>query len=151
MQKITPFLTFKDHAEEAINFYVSLFKNSKIHSIFTHEGKVLHAVFELNGTQFLAMDGGEPFTFSIGTSLFVNCENQEEVDELWDKLTHDGGRANRCGWLTDKYGMSWQIIPKQLGELMSQTDKEKSARVMQAMLAMSKIDVSLLQKAYDGE
>ena len=117
MQNITTFLTFKDNGEQAVNFYVSVFKHSKVLSSMQMGGKLLHAVFELNGQQFMAMDGGEIFSFALGTSLFVNCETQEEVDELWDKLSA-GGEKGKCGWLKDKYGLSWQIIPKALGELM---------------------------------
>jgi predicted 3-demethylubiquinone-9 3-methyltransferase (glyoxalase superfamily) len=161
VQKITPFLWFDDRAEEAVNFYVSLFENSKVVSITRYpdnvedehmkgmEGKVLTAVFELNGQQFMALDGGPDFKFTEAISMYVNCETQEEVDRLWDAFTSDGGEESQCGWCKDKYGMFWQIIPKQLGELMSDPDHEKAGRVMQAMMQMKKIVVADLQKAYD--
>ena len=156
MQKITPFLWFDDNAEEAINFYVSVFKNSKIVNISRYgEGgpgpkdTVMSATFELNGQEIMALNGGPGFPFSEAISLFVSCENQQEVDELWEKLT-EGGEPSRCGWLKDKYGLSWQIIPTALGELLGDKDPEKSRRVMEAMLRMVKIDTQALKDAYDG-
>lgn len=156
-QKITPFLWFDGKAEEAINFYVSLFKNSKIHSIARYPdnvpgmgGKVLTAVFELDGQQFMALDGGPMYKFTEAISLYVDCETQEEVDALWEKLSSDTN-SEQCGWLKDKYGLSWQIIPKALGEMMSDKDQAKAQRVMQAMLKMKKIDIDALKKAYDGQ
>jgi predicted 3-demethylubiquinone-9 3-methyltransferase (glyoxalase superfamily) len=155
MQKITPFLWFDGKAEEAVNFYVSLFKNSKLFSISRYgdeipgmKGKVLTAVFQLNGMDFMAIDGGPQFTFTPAVSMYVDCETQQEVDHLWDKLS-EGGEKGRCGWLKDRYGLSWQIIPSKLGELMQDKDEEKAKRVMEAMLKMDKIDIKVLQKAYD--
>ena len=156
MQKIVTFLWFDDRAEEAANLYVSLFKNSKIGSVRRYgkagpgpDGSVMSASFQLEGQEFYALNGGPHFKFTPAISLFVNCETQEEVDELWDKLSA-GGRKDRCGWLQDKYGLSWQIIPKALGELMGDPDPEKSSRVMKAMLQMDKIDVKKLKEAYEN-
>jgi predicted 3-demethylubiquinone-9 3-methyltransferase (glyoxalase superfamily) len=157
MQRITPFLTFKDQAEEAINFYTSIFENSRILSTTNYgeagpgpKGTMMSASFELAGQEFMALNGGPSFTFSQGVSLFVNCETQEEVDELWEKLS-EGGEKGPCGWLTDKYGVSWQIIPRVLGELLRDEDAEKSQRVMNAMLQMSKIEIEALKVAAEGE
>ncbi len=154
-QKITPFLWFDGQAEEAVNFYVSIFKNSKILSIAKYPdsvpgmgGKVLTAIFELDGQQFMALDGGPMYKFTEAISLYVDCETQEEVDALWSKLSADPN-AEQCGWLKDKYGLSWQIIPRALGELMSDKDQAKAQRVMQAMLKMKKIDIAALKKAYE--
>jgi predicted 3-demethylubiquinone-9 3-methyltransferase (glyoxalase superfamily) len=159
-QKIAPFFMYvgKQHgkAEEAIHFYISLFKHSSILNIERYgadqeepEGTVMHAVFSLNGQEFMAMDSNRehPFTFSPAISLFVNCKTQEEVDELWEKLS-EGGEKEECGWLKDKYGVSWQIVPTVLGELMQDEDPEKSKRVMKTMLQMKKIDIKTLQEAY---
>lgn len=160
MQKITPFLWFDNNAEEAMNFYISIFKNSKIVSIKRYPegategpmkgmgGKVLTGVFELEGQQFMALDGGPIFKFNEAISLVVDCKTQEEVDELWSKLSAVP-EAEQCGWLKDKYGLSWQIIPKVLGELISDPDPKKANRVTQAMLKMKKIDIAKLQQAYD--
>src|SRR5713101_4700176 len=155
MQKITPFLWFDGKAEEAMNFYISIFKNSKIVSVTRYgeagpgpKGTVMAATFQLDGQQFVALNGGPQFTFSPAISLFVNCEMQQEVDELWEKLS-DGGEKQRCGWLKDKYGLSWQIIPSALGEMMQDKDAEKSKRVMMAMLQMDKIDIKKLKQAFD--
>ena len=157
MQKITPFLWFKDQAEEAMNFYVSIFKNSKPVSISRYgdagpgpKGSVMVAKFQLDGQEFLALNGGPTFTFSPAISFVVNCKTQEEVDEYWEKLSA-GGATNQCGWLTDKYGLSWQIVPTILGELVGDKDPEKSNRVMQAMLTMTKIDIETLKRAYHQE
>jgi predicted 3-demethylubiquinone-9 3-methyltransferase (glyoxalase superfamily) len=156
MQKITTFLWFDVKAEEAANFYVSLFKNSKIGSVHRYghagpgpQGSVMMVNFELEGQQFMALNGGPKFKFTPAISLFVSCETQEEVDELWEKLSA-GGRKDRCGWVQDKYGLSWQIIPTALGKLMSDPDPEKSGRVMKAMLQMDKIDVNKLREAYEN-
>lgn len=161
MQKITPHLWFDYRAEEAMNFYVSLFKNSKILSIHRYpegmddphmkgmEGKVIHGVFELNGQQFMALDGGPMFKFNESISMVVDCKDQDEVDYFWEKLTANGGEENMCGWLKDKFGLSWQIIPAALGRFLTDPDPVKSQRVMKAMLQMRKIDVKTLQKAYD--
>jgi predicted 3-demethylubiquinone-9 3-methyltransferase (glyoxalase superfamily) len=155
MQKITPFLWFDGKAEEAMNFYVSVFKNSKVVKVSRYgeagpgpKGTVMSATFELDGQQFYALNGGPQFTFTPAISLFVNCETQQEVDELWDKLSEDG-KKERCGWLKDKYGLSWQIIPSALGKLLGDKDPAKANRVMMAMLQMDKIDIQRLQQAYD--
>ena len=155
MQKITPFLWFDGKAEEAMNFYTSIFKNSKIGRVTRYgqegpgpKGTVMSATFQLEGQDFMALNGGPLFTFSPAISFFVNCETQEEVDELWEKLSA-GGKKERCGWLKDKYGVSWQIIPAALGKLLSDPDPEKSNRVMNAMLQMDKINIRGLQQAYE--
>jgi predicted 3-demethylubiquinone-9 3-methyltransferase (glyoxalase superfamily) len=151
MQKIIPFLWFDNNAEEAINFYVSIFKNSKVLSLTPGpDGKILTATFQLEGQEFYALNGGPRFKFTEAISLFVNCETQEEVDELWEKLSA-GGEKSMCGWLKDKYGLWWQIIPTMLGKLMSDPDRAKAQRVMQAMLQMNKIDIQALQKAAESE
>ena len=156
MQTITPFLWFDGKAEEAMNFYVSIFKNSKVGSVSRcgeggpgPKGSVMSATFQLLGQEFIALNGGPMFTFSPAISFFVNCETQEEVDELWEKLSA-GGEKQRCGWLKDKYGLSWQIIPSILGKLLQDKDAQKSSRAMQAMLQMDKLDIKRLQKAHDG-
>jgi predicted 3-demethylubiquinone-9 3-methyltransferase (glyoxalase superfamily) len=150
MQKIAPFLWFNDNAEEAMNFYISIFKNSKVLSITPGpNGKVLTATFQLEGQEFMALNGGPMFTFTEAISLFVSCETQQEVDDLWAKLSA-GGSAGRCGWLKDKYGLSWQVIPTALGELMRDKDPEKAKRVVDAMLQMNKIDIATLRQAYEG-
>ena len=155
MQKITPFLWFDGNAEEAMNFYVSVFNNSKVVRVTRYgeggpgpKGAVMSATFELDGQQFYALNGGPQFTFTPAISLFVNCETQQEVDELWDKLS-EGGKKEKCGWLKDKYGLSWQIIPSALGKLLGDKDPAKANRVMMAMLQMDKIDIQRLQQAYD--
>jgi predicted 3-demethylubiquinone-9 3-methyltransferase (glyoxalase superfamily) len=150
MQKIRPFLWFDGQAEEAMNFYVSIFKNSKILSVSRAgaDGPVMGCNFQLEGQEFMALNGGPQFKFTPAISLFVNCETQQEVDELWKKLS-EGGKKERCGWLKDKYGLSWQIIPTALGKLMNDKDPEKAKRVMNAMLQMNKIDIKMLQQAYD--
>jgi predicted 3-demethylubiquinone-9 3-methyltransferase (glyoxalase superfamily) len=147
-QKITTFLWFDDNAEEAINHYVSIFKNSKILSLTRNDGKVLAATFQLEGQRFMALNGGPLFKFTEAISLFVSCETQEEVDELWEKLSA-GGKKDRCGWLKDKFGLSWQIIPTALGEMLQDPDPEKAKRVMQAMLKMDKIDIQGLRQTYN--
>jgi len=151
MQKITPFLWFDGQAQEAMNFYASVFKNSKILKVTPGpEGKAMFVFFELEGQEFMGLNAGPQFKFNEAISLYVDCQTQEEVDELWEKFTADGGSEGQCGWLKDKYGLSWQIIPKTLGILMGDKDPEKSGRVYQAMMQMKKIDIALLQKAYDG-
>jgi predicted 3-demethylubiquinone-9 3-methyltransferase (glyoxalase superfamily) len=154
MQKITPFLWFDNNAEEAINFYLSIFKNSKIVSMTRYgeagpgpKGTVMAATFQLDGQEFFALNGGPQFKFSPAVSFFVKCETQQEIDELWEKLSA-GGAKNRCGWLQDKYGLSWQIVPPVLGEMLSDNDPGKSQRVMKAMLEMDKIDIARLKQAY---
>ncbi len=150
MQKITPFLWFDNQAEEAMNFYTSIFKDSKVLSVTPGpDGTAMSVTFELQGQEFMALNAGPQFKFNEAVSFFVSCQTQAEVDELWEKLTADGGEEGRCGWLKDKYGLSWQIIPTALGELMSDPDPKKAGRVVQAMLKMNKIDVPTLQKAYD--
>ncbi|MBI4732792.1 MAG: VOC family protein [Chloroflexi bacterium] len=151
MKKITPFLWFDKNAEEAMNFYVSIFKNSKIGSIQRAGpyGPVMSVTFQLEGQDFMALNAGPEFKFNEAISFFVGCKTQEEVDELWEKLTADGGEESQCGWLKDKFGLSWQIIPAALGELLGDKDAGKAARVMQAMLKMKKIDIAGLRQAYD--
>jgi predicted 3-demethylubiquinone-9 3-methyltransferase (glyoxalase superfamily) len=155
-KKITTFLTFDGQAEEAVNHYISVFPDSKILSTSRFraggpgpEGSLMSATFELAGQEFVALNGGPSFTFSQGISLFVDCETQDEVDELWERLT-DGGEPGPCGWLTDRFGVSWQIIPRTLGELLNDEDAEKAQRVMQAMLQMSKIEIEGLRRAYEA-
>jgi len=151
MKKITPFSWFDAQAEEAMNFYVSLFKNSKVLSVSRGpEGRAFTVSFELDGQEFMGLNAGPQFKFNEAVSMYVNCEDQAEVDYFWNALTADGGEESMCGWLKDKYGLSWQIVPKQLGELMGDSDPERSGRVMDAMLRMRKIIVADLQKAYDG-
>ena len=157
MQKITPFLWFDGNAEEAMNFYVSIFKNSKVLKVTRYgeagpgpKGTVMSATFQLKGQDFFALNGGPLFSFTPAISFFVNCETQQEVDELWEKLS-EGGQKERCGWLKDKYGLSWQIIPSALGEMLGDKDPAKASRVMHAMLQMNKIDIKGLKQAYDGE
>jgi predicted 3-demethylubiquinone-9 3-methyltransferase (glyoxalase superfamily) len=155
MQKVTTFLAFKENGEEAVKLYVSLLKNSKILNIMRSEtdgpiarGALMHASFVLDGQEYMAIDGGPHFTFSDGISLFVNCETQAEVDELWEKLS-EGGEKGQCGWLKDKYGLSWQIVPTILGELIGDKDPRKAQNVVQAMLQMTKLDIQALQRAYE--
>jgi len=155
--KITPFLWFDDKAEEAANFYVSVFKDSKIETVSRYgdagpgpKGSVMILQFQLEGQRFTALNGGPIFHFTPAISLLVDCQTQEEVDDLWQKLSA-GGRPDRCGWLQDKFGLSWQIIPAALGKLMSDPDPKKSNRVMQAMLQMEKIDIKRLEQAYQGQ
>jgi predicted 3-demethylubiquinone-9 3-methyltransferase (glyoxalase superfamily) len=156
MQKITPFLWFDSQAEEAMNFYVSIFKNSKVLTVTRYgeagpgpKGTVMSATFQLEGQTFYALNGGPQFKFTPAISLFVNCETQQEVDDLWQKLSA-GGKEDRCGWIQDKYGLSWQIIPKVLGEMLGDKDPQKAARVMWAMLQMGKIEIEGLTRAYEG-
>jgi predicted 3-demethylubiquinone-9 3-methyltransferase (glyoxalase superfamily) len=151
MQKITTFLWFDNNAEEAVNFYCSLFDNSKILSKMPGpDGKILSLTFQLAGQQYIALNGGPMFKFTEAVSLLVNCDTQEEIDDKWGKLTADGGEESMCGWLKDKYGLSWQITPPQLLKMMSDSDREKAGRVMQAMMQMKKIDLRKLQAAYEG-
>jgi predicted 3-demethylubiquinone-9 3-methyltransferase (glyoxalase superfamily) len=153
MQKITPFLWFDGKAEEAMNFYVSIFKNSKVGKVTRYggagpgpKGTVMSVTFQLEGQEFFALNGGPQFTFSPAISFFVNCKTQQEVDELWDKLSA-GGEKHMCGWLKDKYGVSWQIIPTALGEMLNDPDPAISQRVMKAMMQMKKIDIEGLKRA----
>jgi predicted 3-demethylubiquinone-9 3-methyltransferase (glyoxalase superfamily) len=156
MQKITPFLWFDDQAEEAMHFYVSIFKNSKIGDVTRYgdagpgpKGSVMTASFGLEGQQFTALNGGPQFKFNEAISFVVDCKTQDEVDDLWDKLS-EGGQTQQCGWLKDKFGLSWQIVPSVLIELITDPDPRKSQRVMEAMLQMTKIDIAKLRQAYEG-
>jgi predicted 3-demethylubiquinone-9 3-methyltransferase (glyoxalase superfamily) len=151
-QKIVPFLWFNNQAEEAIRFYSSIFPDSKVLSETRTgpKGALISAKFRLAGQELMALNGGPMYSFTEAISLFVSCENQEEVDDLWAKLTAGGGTPGRCGWLKDKYGLSWQVIPKTLGELLHDKDPAKAKRVAEAMLKMDKIDIKRLRQAYDG-
>ena len=159
-QKITPFLWFNDNAEEAVKFYVSIFKNSRIGKIARYteagekvagrpKGSVMTVEFQLEGQEFIALNGGPGFPFSGAVSLYVTAETQDEIDDLWAKLT-DGGEPGRCGWLKDRYGFSWQIVPPVLGELLSDPDPARAGRATQAMLGMGKLDIAALRAAADG-
>jgi predicted 3-demethylubiquinone-9 3-methyltransferase (glyoxalase superfamily) len=150
MPTITPFLWFDTQAEEAMNLYASIFKHSKVLSINRAQGRVMSVQFELEGQQFMALNAGPMFKFSEAVSFFVGCETQAEIDELWAKLTADGGAPGRCGWLKDKFGLSWQIVPTALPRMLGDTDAAKSGRVMSAMMQMDKLDLARLQQAYDG-
>jgi predicted 3-demethylubiquinone-9 3-methyltransferase (glyoxalase superfamily) len=156
MQKITTFLWFNDNAEEAMNFYTSIFPNAKIGSVSRYgdagpgpKGSVMVGTFELFGQQFMVLNGGPKYQFTPAISLMVNCETQEEVDTYWSKLS-EGGREDRCGWLQDKFGLSWQIVPTLLGKLMADKDRKKANAVMMAMLQMKKLDPGKFQEAYDN-
>ena len=158
MQKIVTFLWFDHQAEEAAKFYVSIFKDSKILSVSRYgdagpgpKGSAMSVTFQLAGQEFMALNGGPLFQFSEAISLFVKCETQAEIDELWAKLLEGGGKEQRCGWLKDRFGLSWQIVPTALGELLADKDPEKSKRVMQALLRMVKLDIPALKKAHAGE
>jgi len=155
MQKITPCMWFDDQAEEAVNFYISIFRDSKILNVTRYgdagpgpKGEVMYIMFQIEGQEFMALNGGPHFSFTPAISFFVNCETQEEVDELWEKLV-DGGEEEQCGWLKDKYGVSWQIIPSGLVEMLYGEENEKSRRAMEAMLQMQKIDIEEIRKAYE--
>jgi predicted 3-demethylubiquinone-9 3-methyltransferase (glyoxalase superfamily) len=155
MQRITPFLWYENQAEEAANFYCSIFKNSRIGKVSRFgdagpgpKGSIMVVTFELDGQEFAALNGGPVFKFTEAISLVVNCETQEEIDYFWEKLTADGGKESQCGWLKDKFGLSWQIVPTIVGELMTGKDPEKSNRVMQAVLQMKKLDIKKMQDAY---
>ena len=162
LQKITPFLWFEDKAEEAMKFYTSVFKNSRIVSIQYYpegsqeehlkgmEGKVLTGIFELAGQRFMALDGGPLFTFNESISFYIECDGQEEVDYFWEKLSAVPA-SEQCGWLKDKFGVSWQVIPTQMGEYLSSPDKEKAGRAVHAMMQMKKIDIAKLKEAYEGK
>ncbi|MFP2961826.1 VOC family protein [Myxococcus sp. 1LA] len=155
MQKITPFLWFDGNAEEAMNFYVSVFKNdAKILSLSraggSGSGPVISGIFQLHGQQFMALNGGPHYKLTEAFSLFVDCQTQEEVDALWAQLLEGGGQPQQCGWLKDRFGLSWQIVPSVLGKLLGDKDPVKAQRVMQAMLGMVKLDIQGLQRAYDG-
>jgi predicted 3-demethylubiquinone-9 3-methyltransferase (glyoxalase superfamily) len=155
MQKITPCLWFDGKAEEAADFYISVFENSKVLSYMRYgeagpgpKGSVMAVTFQLDGQEFIALNGGPQFNFTPAISFFVKCQKQDEVDDLWEKLS-EGGETNQCGWLRDKYGVSWQIVPIVLGEMLQDKDAEKSTRVMKAMLQMNKLDMNVLQRAYE--
>ena len=151
MKKITPFLWFDTEAEEAMNLYVSIFKNSRVLGVTPGpNGRAMSVNFELEGQEFIGLNAGPEFKFNEAISFLVNCNSQAEVDELWEKLTADGGEEGNCGWLKDKFGLSWQIIPTTLGEMLGDPDPEKAGRAMQAMLKMHKIDIQGLKQAYDG-
>jgi predicted 3-demethylubiquinone-9 3-methyltransferase (glyoxalase superfamily) len=150
MPKITPFLWYDNNAQEAANFYTSIFKSAKVLNVNRMDGKVLTVTFEIEGQHFMALNGGPLFPFTEAFSIFVSCDTQEEVDNYWNKLLA-GGTPSRCGWLKDKYGLSWQIIPKALMELMTDPDPEKSNAVFQAMMKMQKIVIADLKKAYEGK
>lgn len=152
MPTITPFLWFDTQAEDAMNFYASIYPRSKVLSVNRAHGKVMSVQFELEGQKFMALNAGPLYTFNEAVSFFVGCETQGEIDELWDKLTADGGEPGRCGWLKDKFGLSWQIVPNALGRLMSGGgDPARSKRVMDALFPMNKLDLNVLQRAFDGE
>jgi predicted 3-demethylubiquinone-9 3-methyltransferase (glyoxalase superfamily) len=156
MQKITPFLWFDNNAEQAVNFYASIFKDARVLEVVRYgeagpgpKGTAMTVSFELFGQEFIALNGGPHFKFNEAISFSVNCETQEEVDEFWAKLT-EGGTESRCGWLKDKYGLSWQVNPTILGKMLNDKDPQKAKRVMEAMLQMDKIDIPTLQRAYEG-
>jgi predicted 3-demethylubiquinone-9 3-methyltransferase (glyoxalase superfamily) len=152
MKKITPLLWFDNQAEEAMNFYISIFKNSKVLGVTPGpNGKAASVSFELEGQEFIGFNAGPEFKFNEAISFFVDCKTQAEVDELWAKLTADGGQESQCGWLKDKFGLSWQIIPTALGKMLNDPDPAKSQNVMKAMLQMSKIDINALQQAYEQQ
>jgi len=149
MQKITPFLWFNGQAEEATSFYLSIFKNSKLISTMPGPGgSVMGTTFELEGQRFHTLNGGPQYSFTPAISMFISVETQQEVDDLWSKLSA-GGREDRCGWLQDKYGLSWQVVPTALPRLLGDKDRARAGRVMQAMLQMQRIDIAVLQQAYD--
>lgn len=156
MQRITPFLWFDNNAEEAMNFYVSVFKNSRVNRVTRYgeagpgpAGSVMTVEFELDGQEFVGLNGGPHFQFTEAVSFTVKCETQEEIDYYWDTLS-EGGQKSRCGWLKDKFGLSWQVEPRILGDLMADKDPEKAKRVMEAMLKMDKIDIEPIKRAYEG-
>ena len=157
MQKITPFLWFDNNAEEAVNHYLAIFKNSKINKVLRcgdagpgPKGSILTIAFQLEGQDFIALNGGPIFKFTEAISLSVDCKSQQEVDDLWEKLS-DGGQKSQCGWLKDKFGLSWQVVPTALVEMLQDQDAEKAKRVMAAMMQMSKIDIAILKQAYDRQ
>src|SRR6266446_4712332 len=157
IQKITPFLWFDHQAEEAVRFYTSVFKNSRVETVTRYgelgpgpKGSVMTVAFQIEGQQFVALNGGPHFKFTEAISFVVNCESQEEVDEFWEKLSQ-GGEESQCGWLKDKYGLSWQIVPTVLTEMLKDKDPQKAKRVMEAMLQMKKLDIQTLKQAYEGQ
>ncbi len=151
MQKITPFLWFNDKAEEAMNYYISTFKDAKILEMHRlDDGKIMTGSFSIADQEFNVINGGPMYSFTPAVSFMIHCEDQEEVNDLWKKLA-DGGQEMNCGWITDKYGVTWQVIPEGMGEMLSDKDHEKSNRAMQAMMQMKKIDLGMMRKAFDGE
>ena len=150
MLKITPFLWFDTQAEDAMNFYASIFPRSKVIAVNRQGEKVMSVVFELEGQQFMGLNAGPVFKFNEAVSFFVGCESQQEIDDLWAKLVAGGGSPGRCGWLKDQFGLSWQIVPNELGRLTSSGDPARSQRVMQALMQMDKLDVRVLQRAFDA-
>jgi predicted 3-demethylubiquinone-9 3-methyltransferase (glyoxalase superfamily) len=151
MPTITPFLWYDSQAEEAMDLYTSIFKNAKVLSVNKAQGRTISVSFVLEGQQFTALNGGPHYKFSEATSFFVGCTTQQEIDHYWTKLTADGGEPGRCGWLKDKFGVSWQIVPTALGEMLGDKDPSKGQRVLSAMLQMNKLDLGQLQNAYDGK
>jgi predicted 3-demethylubiquinone-9 3-methyltransferase (glyoxalase superfamily) len=151
MRKITPYLWFDGQAEEAATHYVSIFKNARVVDVVRMgpDGPALTVTFEIDGQRFVGLNGGPQYTFTEAVSLYISCADQDEVDELWERLS-EGGEKGQCGWLKDRYGLSWQVIPDALGELMSDPDPQKAGRVGQAMMTMTKIDIQALRDAYDG-
>lgn len=149
MQKITPFLWFDNNLEEAMEFYISVFKNGNIVDVHrqTKDGPVFTATFELEGQRFMGLNGGPKFKITEAVSFFISCETQEEIDYYWYHLTADGGEESMCGWLKDKFGLSWQVVPSMLGAILYNADPEKSKRAMQALLKMKKLDIAALQSA----
>ena len=150
MPTITPFLWFDGQAEEAMKLYTAIFKRSKVIAVNRAQGKVMSVTFELEGQRFMGLNAGPTFTFNEAVSFFVGCDTQQEIDELWGKLIADGGSPSRCGWLKDKFGLSWQIVPNSLGSMLSDTDGAKAGRAMNAMMQMDKLDLAKLQQAYQG-
>jgi predicted 3-demethylubiquinone-9 3-methyltransferase (glyoxalase superfamily) len=150
MLTVTPFLWFDTQAEEAMNFYASIFPRSKVLSVNRVQGRVMSVEFELEGQKFMALNAGPHHKFNEAVSFFVGCETQQEIDDLWAKLTADGGEPGQCGWLKDKYGLSWQIIPNALGRLLNSGDPGRSKRVMDVLLQSTKLDAGQLQRAYDA-
>jgi len=150
MPSITPFLWFDTQAEEAMNFYPSIFKRSKVISINRVQGNVMTVAYELEGQKFIALNAGPQFKFNESVSFFVGCDTQEEIDYFWEKLSADGGSTNRCGWLKDKFGLSWQIVPRQMMQMLQSPDTAAAQRAMAAMMQMTKLDIAALQAAFDG-
>lgn len=151
MPKITPFLWFDGQAEDAMKLYTSIFKQSKVIAVNGAHGKVMSVTFELEGQRFMGLNAGPLYKFNEAISFFVGCETQQEIDELWDRLIADGGAPSRCGWLKDKFGLSWQIVPNTLGQMLGDKDAAKSGRAMNAMLKMNKLDIKELQRAFAGD
>lgn len=150
MPTITPFLWFDSEAEEAMQLYTSIFKRSKVIAVNRGQGRVMSVTFELEGQRFMGLNAGPMYKFNEAVSFFVGCETQAEIDDLWTKLIADGGQPSRCGWLKDKFGLSWQIVPNTLGQMLADADPARSGRVVNAMLQMNKLDLAELRRAYDG-